>query len=119
MAKEGEMSKVWVKGRARAKDVASFEAWAKELVDKIRATDKGTLAFGVYPAGGGEYIFLELYKDSEAALSHLTNVGSLLERMGDVAEITAPLEVYGDINDTLRDTYAGWNAQVKPPLGEI
>ncbi|HVY84282.1 MAG TPA: antibiotic biosynthesis monooxygenase [Caulobacterales bacterium] len=113
------MSKVWVKGRARAKDVRKFEAWASELVEKIRTTDKGTLAFGVYPAGGGEYIFLELYKDSEAALSHLGNVGELLGRMGDVAEITAPLEVYGDINSQLRETYAAWNAVVMAPLGAV
>jgi quinol monooxygenase YgiN len=119
VAKESEMSKVWVKGRARAKDVARFEAWSAELVEKIRSTDKGTVAFGVYPAGGGEYIFLELYENSEAALSHLANVGSLLERMGDVAEITAALEVYGDISDQLREVYAGWNAQVAPPLHAI
>lgn len=110
------MSKVWVKGRAKAKDVASFEAWAAELVEKIRTTDKGTLAFGVYPIGGDEYVFLELYKDSDAALSHLGNVGDLLGRMGDVAELTAALEVYGDINDQLRETYAAWNAQVAAPL---
>lgn len=113
------MSKVWVKGRVRAKDVKSFEAWSAELVEKIRTTDKGTLAFGVYPTGDGEYIFLELYKDSEAALSHLANVGELLGRMGDLADMTAPLEVYGDINDQLRETYAGWNAQVLTPIGAI
>lgn len=113
------MSKVWVKGRARAKDVPSFEAWAAELVEKIRTTDKGTLAFGVYPLGGGEYIFLELYKDSGAALSHLANVGELLQRMGDVAEITAALEVYGDISDQLRETYAAWNAQVSAPFRSV
>lgn len=113
------MSKIWVKGRARAKDVASFEAWAKELVEKIRTTDKGTLAFGVYPIGGGEYVFLEMYKDSASAISHLGNVGDLLQRMGDVAELTAALEVYGDISAELRDTYAAWNAQVAPPLSAI
>lgn len=113
------MSKVWVKGRGRAKDVKAFEAWSAELVEKIRTTDKGTLAFGVYPVGGGEYVFLELYKDSEAALSHLGNVGSILERMGDVCEITAPLEVYGNISDQLRETYAAWNAQVAAPIGAV
>ncbi|MBX3509570.1 MAG: hypothetical protein KF700_00095 [Hyphomonadaceae bacterium] len=113
------MSKVWVKGRARAKDVRAFEAWAAELVEKIRTTDKGTLAFGVYPVGAGdEYIFLELYKDSDAALSHLANVGDLLGRMGDVAEITAALEVYGNVSDQLRETYAAWNAVVLPSYRE-
>ena len=113
------MSKVWVKGRVRAKDVKAFEAWSTVLVEKIRTTDKGTLAFGVYPAGGGEYVFLEIYKDSEAALSHLANVGEILGRMGDLADMTAPLEVYGDINDQLRETYAGWNAQVMKPFAAL
>lgn len=110
------MSKVWVKGRARAKDVRAFDAWAKELVEKIRSADKGTLAFGVYPIGGDEYIFLELYKDSQAALDHLANVGDVLQRMGDVAELTAALEVYGNISDQLRETYAAWNAVVAAPI---
>jgi quinol monooxygenase YgiN len=114
------MSKVWVKGRARAKDgdVARFEAWAAELVEKIRAGDPGTLAFGVYPTGSNaEYVFLELYRDSEAALGHLANVGPLLQRMGDVAEPAGgPLEVYGEISDALRDSYAAWNAEVLVPI---
>lgn len=113
------MSKIWVKGRARAKNVRNFEAWSAELVEKIRTTDKGTLAFGVYPVGGDEYVFLEMYKDSAAALDHLNNVGELLGKMGDVAEITAPLEVYGNINDQLRDTYAAWNAQVFAPIEAV
>jgi quinol monooxygenase YgiN len=114
------MSKIWVKGSARAKDgdTARFEAWAGELVAKIRSSDPGTLAFGVYPAGSeGEYVFLELYADSQAALGHLENVGLLLARMGDVAEPTgAPLEVYGDLNDTLRDTYQAWGPVIFAPL---
>jgi hypothetical protein len=113
------MSKIWVKGRGKAKDAKAFEAWAAELVEKIRTTDKGTVAFGVYPVGGGEYVFLEMYRDSESALSHLGNVGELLGRMGDVCEITAPLEVYGDISDQLRETYAAWNAQVAAPVSAL
>jgi quinol monooxygenase YgiN len=111
---------VWVKGRARAKDrdVARFEAWAAELVAKVHSSDPATLAFGVYPTGSNdEYIFLELYASSAAALGHLANVGLLLQRMGDVADPTGdPLEVYGDISDVLRETYAAWNAVVLPPI---
>ncbi len=113
------MSKIWVKGRARAKDgdTARFEKWAAELVEKIRASDPDTLAFGVYPTGSNdEYIFLELYADSDAALAHLANVGPLLQRMGDVSDPTGdPLEVYGDISDTLRETYAAWGPVVLSP----
>ena len=114
------MSKVWVKGRARAKngDVKRFEAWAAELVAKISASDPDTLAFGVYPTGeNDEYVFLELYKDSQAAIGHMANVGPLLQRMGDVADQTGdPLEVYGEVSDELRDMYAAWNAKVLAPV---
>jgi quinol monooxygenase YgiN len=113
------MSKIWVKGHARAKDgdTARFEKWAAELVDKIRSSDPDTLAFGVYPTGSNdEYVFLELYADSSAAMGHFANVGPLLGRMGDVADPTgAPLEVYGHISDELREAYAAWGPVVLAP----
>lgn len=114
------MSKVWVKGSARAKDgdVARFERWAAELVAKIRDGDPDTLAFGVYPTGqDAEYVFLELYRDSAAAMGHFANVGSILQQMGDVADPTGdPLEVYGDISDELREAYAAWGPVILTPV---
>jgi quinol monooxygenase YgiN len=113
------MSKIWVKGSARAKDgdTARFEQWANELVSKIRDTDPGTVAFGVYPAGDGSYVFLECYQDSAAALGHLANVGPLLGRMGDVSEPTGdPLEVYGDVSLELAEMYGAWNAKILAPV---
>ncbi len=109
------MSKIWVKARVRAKDgnVARFESWSAELVAKV-ASDPGTLAFMISPTDvKGEYVVLELYKDSTSALGHLANVAPLLERMGDLAELTGgPLEVYGDISDDLRAAYSGWGPMI-------
>ncbi len=114
------MSKIWVKGRlsARAGGKAEFEKWAEELVEKIRTSDPGTLAFGVYPDGAdGDYIIYELYEDSQAAIGHLQNVGPLLERMGDVVEPPShPIEVFGDVSDELRSLYSAWNAKIYPPV---
>lgn len=114
------MSKIWVKGRlsARPGGAAEFEQWAAELVERIRASDPGTLAFGVYPDGtDGDYIINELYRDSEAAIGHLQNVGPLLGRMGDVAEPPShPIEVFGDVSDELRQLYSAWNAKIYSPV---
>ncbi len=113
------MSKVWCKGRVRAKDVAKFEQWARDLHAKVR-TDPGTLAFGLYPLGvNDEYVFMECYKDSASALGHLANTMPLLVLMGDVAESAGQLEVYGDISDELKKAYDSFGGAIYRPFDEV
>ncbi|WP_276391997.1 hypothetical protein [Eudoraea chungangensis] len=59
---------------------------------------------------GAEYVFRETYKDSEAILNHMANVGELLGKMAAIAELS--VEFYGDLSPKLMQAVAPFNPKI-------
>ena len=52
-----------------------------QATEIVRAKDPGTLAYDLYLNGDqSECMFIERYRDSEAAIEHAANLGHLFER---------------------------------------
>ena len=78
---------------------ADFEQLALALRDQAEEAP-GTLTYRWFSAGPGSYIVLEEYADSAAAQAHNARAATLLERVGQCAEMVSA-ELYGPIGPEL------------------
>ncbi len=117
------MSGIAIHARMRAKpgQEAALESWMRELIERVRTGDPGTLAFGFHrDTVTGEYICMEHYRDAEAVEGHFHNVADLLARLPAITDPgDQPLEVCGDLTPALRDHYLPWNPRFMSPVAAL
>ena len=77
-----------------------FKAIAATCMKVAREMDSGTLQYDWFlNADQSECVVRERYRDSAAALEHVTNLGEAAR--ADLARLTLSLEFYGNISDAL------------------
>jgi len=113
------MGSVVVVGRLKALDgrEQDLEQLIDEFVSTVAEKDPATHSFGFY-RDGDEYVAVEVYQDSDAALAHLSNVEHLFAPLGELLDPNggAPLQVYGDPAPELRERYAGFAPEFREPI---
>jgi quinol monooxygenase YgiN len=73
-------------------DLGEFKRLAAQLLERARG-EAGTLQYDWFlSAGGTKCVVRETYKNSDAVLAHMANVGELL---GKLAELGGGLEIEG------------------------
>jgi hypothetical protein len=68
-------------------------------------------------ADGTEAVVREAYRDSEALLIHLQNVGTQLGQMGEIGDMS--VELCGTPTDQLKEAIAAIDVTYYQPLGGI
>lgn len=83
----------------------AFLAAAAAVIRVVREKDSGTLGYDWY--GNAEqtrFIVLERYRDSDAVLEHLANLGELFGSLLETADLT--LDVFGNPSAELAEAAA-------------
>ena len=78
-----------------------------QALDLVRRNEPGTLAYDLYlNADQSESMFIERYRDSEAAIQHTANVGHLFASVLDTVTVVHG-ELLGEPSEALREKLAG------------
>ncbi len=84
----------------------AFRAAAAACLDGVRAHEPGALRYEWFvDADRSECVVLERYRDSQAVLDHVANLGPRLDAL--LATCDARLELYGPVSAELRAATAG------------
>ena len=79
-----------------------FMAVAKDCLKSAKAKDTGALQYDWFvDEGGAECVVRETYRDSDAVLEHITNLGELFGRLLGAADFS--LEIYGQPSPQLME----------------
>jgi quinol monooxygenase YgiN len=82
--------------------IDEFKKLAAEVIKKVEANEPNTLSYEWFlSADQSKCYVLELYKDSDAVMAHLGNIGELLGPLLEIAPLTS-LMVYGSPSDEVR-----------------
>lgn len=80
---------------------------SEQALELVRANELGTLAYDLYLNGDqSECMFVERYRDSDAAMAHAANVGHLFASVLETVSIVHG-ELLGDPSPELRANLAG------------
>ena len=83
-----------------------------QAMDIVRAKDSGTLAYDLYLNGDqSECMFIERYRDSEAAIEHAANLGHLFDAVLATVSVVHG-ELLGEPSEELRAKLAGSDVPV-------
>ena len=83
-----------------------------EAMEIVRAKDSGTLAYDLYLNGDqSECMFIERYRDSEAAIEHAENLGHLFAAVLSTVSVVHG-ELLGEPSTELRAKLAGSDVPV-------
>jgi quinol monooxygenase YgiN len=95
--------------------VAEYKRLAAESMEVVRANDTGTLQYEIYfNDDESECIVLERYRDSEALIEHLANLGELGQSMLATASVFG--ELLGEPSAELAANLAGSPVQLFTPF---
>jgi quinol monooxygenase YgiN len=115
------MSKIQVTARLRIHDgkLEEFEDAAVKCMESVRAKDTGTLQYDwFFNADGSECVVRETYRDSEAVLEHMTNLGGeLLGALLAACDLEA--EFFGDPSEELLEALSSFGPRVYSPYQSI
>lgn len=82
-----------------------FQAVAAAVIQVVREKDSGTLRYDWYHnADHSRYLVLERYRDSEAVLEHIENLGELFGALLELCDLT--LDVFGTPSAELAEAAA-------------
>ncbi len=82
--------------------INEFKKLAAEIIDRVEANEPNTLSYEWFlNSDESKCYVVQLYKDSEAGLAHLGNIGDLLGPFHEVAPLTG-LMIFGSPSDELR-----------------
>lgn len=107
------MSELQVTARLKVHDgkLAEFKAAAERCVTSVRENDSGTLQYDwFFNADETECVVRERYRDSDAVLEHIANMGDAFGALLGVCDIL--LEVYGDPSPELVAASEGLSVEV-------
>ena len=85
---------------------------SEQALEIVRAKEPGTLAYDLYLNGDqSECMFIERYRDSEAAIAHAANVGPLFGAVLSTVSVIHG-ELLGEPSEELRAKLAGSDVPV-------
>ena len=91
-----------------------FKALAAECIRTVREKDSGTLQYDwCLNEAQTECVVLEAYRDSEAVLEHIANLGATL---GAILAVCWTFEVFGSPSPELLAAAAGLSPKVYSPF---
>lgn len=95
-----------------------FKAAAARCLDGVRERDEGTLRYDWYlNADGTECIVLERYRDSDAVMSHMANIGEEMAQISAIAEVS--IKALGEPSSQLMEASEGLNIEYYAPLQRL
>ncbi len=90
-----------------------FKELIPVLISAVREKEPGALNYDWYlNEKTMECVVVETYADSQAVLSHAGNVGELLQKLLEIADIS--VEIYGNPNEELRNAMDGLGYKIYP-----
>ena len=114
------MKRLQVTARFRIHDGKreDFERVAAQCMETVRAKDSGTLQYDWFiDADGTECVVRETYRDSQAVLEHVQNLGSAFGALLAVANME--LEVFGAPSQELVEATAAMAPRVFGPMQSL
>jgi quinol monooxygenase YgiN len=82
--------------------IDEFKKLAAELIKKVEANEPNTLSYEWFLSDDESKCYvLEIYKDSEALMAHLGDIGEMMGPFLELAPLTR-LELYGSPSDEVR-----------------
>ena len=111
------MDKIQVTARAaiHGGKLAEFKALAAECVRTVREKDLGTVQYDwCLNKAQTECVVLEVYRDSEAVLEHIANLGPTMGALLKVGDWT--FEVFGSPSPELVKAAAGLSPRIYSPF---
>lgn len=91
--------------------LARFRHAAKRCLECVREHDTGTLEYDWYLSEDEtRCIVLERYRESEAVLEHIANMGALFDDLLATADMS--LEIFGEPSPQLREAASAFPLQV-------
>ena len=92
----------------------AFKEMARGLIETVKDGEPGTLTYQVRIAEDGKHcLFHDVYKDSEALLTHLGNVGPRLPGLFEIAPIKR-FDVLGPASQDVRVALADFSPNYFP-----
>jgi quinol monooxygenase YgiN len=107
------MSELQVTARLRVHDgkLAEFKAAAEQCAASVREKDSGTLQYDwFFNEDETECVVRERYRDSDAILEHIGNLGDTLGALLGACDMS--LELYGDPSPDLMAASEGLSVEV-------
>ena len=87
-----------------------FKNLARQLIDRT-SKESGALAYQWYfNRDENKCHLVELYRDSEAILAHLNNVGPVLQKLLETSKVTR-FEVFGNVNAEVEKALASFGTK--------
>jgi len=114
------MSQLQVTARLtiHAGKLAEFKEVAAKCMESVRTKDSGTLQYDwFFSADETECVVHETYRDSEAVLEHIGNLGETMGALLSVSDMD--LEVYGSPSKELAEAAAQLEPSVFTPFQSI
>jgi len=107
-----------IQGIARFKlgpgEAQEFKQVSAQCLEVVRAKDTGTLQYDIYLNDDeSEAFVVERYRDSDALIEHVANLGDLMQAIMSVGSIEG--EVLGDLSPELDAQLAGGPVRVFRP----
>ncbi len=99
--------------KIKAGKLEEFKQLIPDFISAVKEKDPGTVTYDwhLYEERM-ECVVLEIYTDSQSVLAHAGNVGELLQKALDAADLS--LELYGNPSDELKNALAGLNIKIYP-----
>src|SRR5262249_6636819 len=89
----------------------NFKTLAKACIDSVREKDSGTLQYDwFFNKDHTECVVRERYKDSEAVLEHIANLGEMMGALPGIADWS--VEIYGSPSEALLKATEGMGITV-------
>lgn len=89
----------------------SFRDAATGCLRSVQEQDKGTLQYDWYfNDDQTEGVVLEKYRDSDAVLEHIANMGDIFGALLETCDLS--LEIFGDPSSELREAASGLSSRV-------
>ena len=89
----------------------AFKELIKTAIEKVRSNEPDTLTYEFYFSDDETKCYaLELYRDSQAVLTHMEDVSELLQKILAIAQLTS-LEIYGDATAELKEALASFGSK--------
>lgn len=107
------MNELQITARLKIHDgkLAEFKAAADACVTSVRAKDSGTLQYDwFFNADETECAVRERYRDSEAVLEHIANLGDAFGTLLGTCDVA--LEIYGDPSPELVAAAEGLSVEI-------
>lgn len=118
--KAGATNEIQSIGRLRIHDgkLEEYKRLAAEALESVRTRDSGTLQYDLFfNEDQSEVIFLERYRDSEALLEHVANLGDLMEKI--LATASGSGEILGTPSPELKKALEGYPVRIVYPYQSL